>query len=249
MGSSRRRAVRIRFLIQCAILRGTSIPVAHGQDAASDSFLHPRETALLGPRAVPKRRADFARGRWIAKRLIQSALAHNSAASIAILPNEDGVPVVHDASLRPLPVSLSISHCRDYAAAAVVDAPFRVGVDVEATLDQPGVISENYFTPSERLLCKHDGADFATRATAIWTLKEAALKVLGVGLRAPSMSVEVQGLDAATGDTGWVRTSVSTRVDGAAALRAWFRGVPGGVIALAVHPEVAGDPPAPLWFD
>jgi len=181
-------------LIRCAILRGTSVPDTSHASGPLDTFLHEREKALLGPRAVPKRRADFARGRWIAKRLIEACLPETRSPSIAILPDSEGVPWAYDETSR-LPVSVSISHCAGYAAAALVASPARVGVDIETMISAPHTIVGEYFTESEQTLCAREGErEFAVRATLVWTLKEAALKVLGVGLRLPSTAVEVSDL-------------------------------------------------------
>jgi 4'-phosphopantetheinyl transferase EntD len=232
-------------LIRCAILHATTLPSPEGQGVAPDSFLNPREAALLGPRAVPKRRADFARGRWIAKQLIRHLRPDTNVRTLSILPDRNGVPWIHDDGSGPWPISLSISHCRDYAAAAIAELPSRVGVDVETTLAQPGMIADNYFTPSEQDLVRNSG-DAANQATAIWTLKEAGLKVLGVGLRAPSTSVVVQGLGGLVGSTGWIRTALSA--SGGTELRAWYRPVRGGVVALAERPSNDIEPPSPVWF-
>lgn len=176
---------------------------------------------MIGPRAVPKRRDDFHRGRWIAKKLLMARFPGTGMLDHVITPDERGVPIAHDALLRPRPVSLSITHTAGFAGAAVVDAPGQVGIDAEVMIAEPSAIARDYFTEQEQALATGD----PMAATIIWSSKEAIAKALGEGLRLSLQSVRVVAIGEAAAD-GWREVSV----EGGLGVWAW---VGGCVVAVA----------------
>ena len=133
----------------------------------------------------PKRRQEWFAGRLAAKRLVRRKLGGSgsriSLQDIRILARESGEPCVE------LPPSfevqwrypLSISHSGRYAVAALAGVGKRVGADVETVAPREKSWLE---------LVAHDSEIFpglredAVGQTVLWTLKEAVVKALGVGL-------------------------------------------------------------------
>ncbi|MFW5739708.1 MAG: 4'-phosphopantetheinyl transferase family protein [Myxococcota bacterium] len=216
--------------------------------------LHPRELTLLSPRAVPKRRDDFARGRFVARQLLSRSLFIDPA-RCAVLPDAQGVPWAEDDVHGRLPISLSISHTAGLAAAAVVSLPCRVGIDVERPIEDAASIVRDYFTVMElRLVGEVELEERPWRAAEIWALKEAGMKSLGTGLRIPTTAVEVVGIAAEAHARGWCRVDIML---GAGApktrwpVRAWLCRHREVVVALSVLEEGGGsvsEPGPPIVF-
>ncbi len=193
--------------------------------------LRPSEQALLGPRAVQKRRDDFKRGRFVAHALLEK---HTESAQVAVLPDRDGVPwAEHDEQGR-LPLSLSISHTWKVAAAASVPLPWRVGVDVERPIESARELIGDYFEPCEEEICG-DGNDLPWRAAEIWALKEAGMKAIGKGLRVPTSALVVRSVCRRAKELGWQRVEVeltSTAGQTDKQVEGWVQRREGVVIAL-----------------
>jgi 4'-phosphopantetheinyl transferase EntD len=158
-------------VIRCALLVG---------EPAADpgEVLTPEEQALLGPRAVRKRRDDLLRGRLVAKRLLCALLPGCTPLELSVLPDEAGAPVVWREGRR-LAWSLSISHTGGIAAAAAVEHPGAVGIDVERVIESPRLIAEDYLTADERHLA---GADGALGVTRVWCVRGLQTAVRSIGL-------------------------------------------------------------------
>lgn len=94
--------------------------------------------------------------------------------AIAIGRDHGGRPLAR----APRPLHLSLSHGGGWvAAAASADHP--VGIDIERAKPLPAWVLDHMMAPAER-----DWAgDDATRAMALWSLKEAWMKATGDGLR------------------------------------------------------------------
>lgn len=196
-------------------------------DTSLLSTVEHRRCAELGPR----RADEFARGRSLLRRLAARVLGV-PARRLAIHAEARGRP-----RLAGIPAGVSVSHTDDYTAAAVwVDGD--VGVDVE---EPPGRLDP-------RLLrrCCHDWAaklealPARPRAAAfarVWTVQEACVKALGLGLGGRPWRIRVDP-GARTGTWGPVRWS------------AWT-GLAPVAVAVATHPaEVLGQPRVcPVPFD
>ncbi len=205
--------------------------------APSDWPLHPREAQALSPRAVPKRRDDFLRGRAVGRELARQVLGINTA-SLAILPDDRGVPwLEHDHQGR-LPFSLSLSHTAEVAGAALAQLPWLVGIDVEHPIESPGTVMGDYFEPGEAARCDHaDDAEVRWRAAEVWALKEAGLKALGTGLTVPASAIVVHAVGGEANPEGWHGAAIvlgGAAPDRHRTARAWVRRTSQVVVALAV---------------
>jgi len=229
-------------VIRVALLQGDASSLRQG--AGGD--LHPRELASLSPRAVPKRRDDFLRGRRVARRLVleQQPIAPGD---LAILADDDGVPWAY-AGYERLAFSLSISHTKDLAAAATVDLPWRVGVDVEHPILDARMIVADYFEASEREICEgHGESELAWRASEIWALKEGGLKALGTGLRIPTSAIVVHNICDAAGWKSVTMVLGPTAPEPQRRIWGWVRRYSSAALAIAIlQPDEPGNVPAPV---
>ena len=144
------------------------------------------EQALLPGRAVERRRAQFIAGRLAVRR----ALAHLGLEAMAVLRRPEsapdaGRPFVHG-DVGGAPIGLSLAHSGSLACAAVARGAV-LGVDLEAeALPVGAAFLEEAFAPGELEGFGSLAESFPGELVRVaWTLKEAALKVWGVGLRAP----------------------------------------------------------------
>lgn len=153
------------FVLEVCRAAELSVP-----EFASERWLSPAERAALAAFPSEKRRRDWLAGRVAAKRAL-SRLWDRPALQCAVAPDASGRP-------RPegLAGDLSITHC-DLGAAAAASKTARVGVDWEVVAERPARVVELFAREDERGLV----ADAASQ-TRLWALKEAALKLLGVGL-------------------------------------------------------------------
>ncbi|WNG44597.1 4'-phosphopantetheinyl transferase superfamily protein [Archangium minus] len=160
---------------------------AVGQE--EDSALSPLEREGLARCRTDKRRREFVAGRLAAHRAL-ALLEPGLRAEVTV--REDGWPD----SGRPLfspeqGLALSISHSAGLAVAGVARGG-PLGVDLEGRVEASEAFLEEAFAPDERegyfAVCE-GGMD---PTTAAWAMKEAVLKVWGVGLRAPLQKVAVR---------------------------------------------------------
>ena len=106
-----------------------------------DGALFPEERAFIQA-AVPKRRAEFATARILARR----ALAALGAPPIPLVPAPDRAPV------WPSGYTGSISHCANYCAVVVArsDDVSSLGLDVEDLRELDPTMQDLVLTPAER---------------------------------------------------------------------------------------------------
>lgn len=177
--------------------------------------LGPREHALLAELPWPLRRAEWLAGRKVAKALLASLGLE--ASRVEILPLASGAPAIHlDGAPHPT-LSLSLSHTRRWAVAAVGRGP--VGVDVCDDADGPRLerIGARVFSDGEAEAC---GAHRSPRhQAAVWALKEAALKLYQGGVFEPgARAVTVASLEPPTLRRPTVRVALARLPDAAVAL-------------------------------
>ena len=166
------------------------------REALARRWLAERELTLLPPRSVEKRRCEFVAGRLAAKaagaRLRGVRPARDAFYTIVADGECAGRPIAVDAARAPIPAAhLSITHSAGVAVAAAAVTP--VGVDLTPAEPCARSFDEEAFLDGEldawqRLLGASPPA--RTRAAA-FAAKEAALKWLGVGLRAALHDVRV----------------------------------------------------------
>jgi phosphopantetheinyl transferase len=163
--------------VRCVLVRGLG-------DGEFDSWawLAPDERIQAEGMRRASRRADWLAGRLAAKLAIRQALESElELARISVSYEPGGRPLaVHAGS--PLPrLWLAISHSRGVALAAAGRGTRPIGVDLEHPTDRVEELADYALADAERERLR---APVTARSMlAHWTLKEAALKALGVGLR------------------------------------------------------------------
>lgn len=89
-------------------------------------------------------------------------------------------------------VYFSLSHAGDYVAVAISDKP--VGIDIEEIADKENnsSIAKRFYTDGERQMIKNCPEGECEAFFRIWTLKEAFIKAVGVGL---SLGIDTFGVE------------------------------------------------------
>jgi len=148
----------------------------------SDEFLSEREGAFLQTLKLSKRRNEWLGGRFALKTLVSTA-QQVPLKQVEVLPQkENGKPLLYvSGSENPLP--FSITHSHGFAVAAIAPQERFIGIDLEKVAKRIDAWKESFFHPSELTA---SGDDFLT---ALWTQKEAAVKLLGTGLAVNSFDV------------------------------------------------------------
>lgn len=163
---------------------------------AGIDWLSLAERAALARLKIDKRRREWLMGRW-AGRLAALAALGEQAAPLHILPDEDGRPRVtfigDEAEKAAHAPSLSLSHAAGVAFAVADPKGRPTGCDVEAIEVRSDAFVSDYFLPEERAAVRAAAPELRpVVANLIWSAKESALKVMGVGLRADTRSVCVE---------------------------------------------------------
>ena len=154
---------------------------------------------------IEKRAQEWLAGRLalktVAGRVLQKAAAGGaSLGDIVIRQDELGKPL---AELRngngPACCEVSLSHSNGLVAALASEgATFRgLGIDIEKIKPRTKPWIDDYFTDDEKKAAAASPDKWAY-LTALWSLKEAALKALGIGLRIDLQDVNVH-MDGAGG--------------------------------------------------
>lgn len=215
-------------------------------------WLSARERTRLDAMPFRKRHDEYLLRRWVGKRAVaaQAGLGTDPAslARIEVLNRMTGAPYVAvEGVVAPWDISLSD---RAGCAVAVIGASGQgvageSGIDLELVEHRSEGFITDFLTRGEQDWVRGPGAadprlgqDAA--ANLVWSAKEAALKVLRVGLRADTRSVEVTvGSDPLF--DGWARFAVR---HGGQVLPGWWRR--DGVYLLTVAADSDLDPPAVL---
>lgn len=206
-----------------------------------DSWLTAEERRVLTRFTVPKRRADWRLGRWTAKAAVARVLAVDPR-RVAVVAAADGAP---EAMLdgAPLAMSLSISHRAGVGLAVVSDSSV-VGADLELIEHRSDAFVREWFGPHEQALVDAAGVDGRRDEVAclLWSVKEAAAKVLREGLRLPFRSAsvtlesDVGNGEAGTPGDGWHRSTVGWPSEGRS-ISGWWRVADSFVLAIAGDPD------------
>ncbi len=200
-----------------------------------------------------KRRNEYLLRRWVGKRTVAARVGLDTdpaaLARIEVLNRMTGAPyVVIEGAMAPWDISLSD---RAGCAVAVIgasgagEAP-ALGIDLEVVEPRSEGFVTDFLTRAEQDWVRgaaaadprlgHDAA-----ANLVWSAKEAALKVLRVGLRADTRSVEITVESEPRGD-GWARFAAAQWVG--PVMPGWWRRE--GVYLLTVAAQGQLDPPTVL---
>jgi 4'-phosphopantetheinyl transferase len=186
-----------------------------------DEWLGPEERKVLRGLRFPKRRAEWRLGRFVAKHAVSSFAGIDDFNRIQIIGAEDGAPEAWIDGKRA-DSDISISH-RDGLAACVIAGGTRVGCDLEAVEPRSSRFVNDFFSTRERMAVEPTGGAHRDRLVALtWSAKESALKVLRVGLRRDTRSVEVEIDDVEAVETGWHPLRATVSPEGQT-FRGWWR--------------------------
>lgn len=152
---------------------------AAGDGPATGTQLAPAERDQLGRYRNPKRRLEWLGGRLAAKHCLQQLAAAGLIGAIppqeySILADAHGRPGVDWTGRTDTPPTLSISHCRGYAA-ALARVGGACGLDMEPVAPRLATVRARFTTPAEIALL-HALPDPLTRLAVVWTAKEAVKK-------------------------------------------------------------------------
>jgi len=186
-----------------------------------DDWLGPDEQKVLRGLRFPKRRAEWRLGRFAAKHALSSFAGIDDFNRIQIIAAKDGAPEAWIDEQR-FDSEISISH-REGLAACVIAQGTRVGCDLEAVEPRSSRFVNDFFTDRERLAVETTADAHRDRHVALtWSAKESALKVLRVGLRRDTRSVEVELDDVDVVETGWHTLRATVSPEGLT-FRGWWR--------------------------
>ncbi|MFL5355568.1 4'-phosphopantetheinyl transferase family protein [Archangium sp.] len=157
-------------------------------EPVEDSSFSALEREGLARCRTDKRRREFVAGRLAAHRAL-ALLEPGLRAEVTA--RQDGPDAGRPLFCPERGLALSISHSAGLAVAGVARGG-ALGVDLEQRVEASAAFLEEAFAPGEHegYLAVCEGRMDAV--TAAWTLKEAVLKVWGVGLRAPLQKVAVR---------------------------------------------------------
>lgn len=209
-------------------------------------FLSPEEHNRLAGLRFERRRLEWLLGRRTAKQLLCrccSQLTGVSLEKITIANRPGGVPFVTMEGGNEIWGHLSISHRDDWAACAWVDEPVTgLGIDIERLEKRDPSFLEDYFTEQEKKFALALPEPEQTLwVTLGWSVKESALKVLGVGLRADTREVEVRGVGglfrAQEAENQWRSVVLRSIIRDGGVWQAWWRTHGEYLLTLVIHSQ------------
>ncbi|MBD3189419.1 MAG: acyltransferase domain-containing protein, partial [Candidatus Heimdallarchaeota archaeon] len=146
-----------------------------------ETFLHPDELVKYQAFKIEKRQDEWLAGVLAAKKALTKLDASLEPQTIKIEKSELGEPFILLSDSKK-PLNLSITHSNGYAI-AIVSSSEKIGIDLETITKRDSSIIEEILGPQEQDLLKEQKVEIADELiTRIWSAKEAASKVLGVGL-------------------------------------------------------------------
>ena len=148
----------------------------------ADTLLSAQEQAYFKTLRFPKRRNEWLGGRFALKRVVGRILNTDNLSQVEVLPQESGKPklLVGGEVTR---LAYSITHSNGFAVAAASADEKYIGIDLEKIEHRIEAWKNDFFHPSE---LTSEGDEFLT---ALWTQKEALVKLLGTGLSLRSNEV------------------------------------------------------------
>ncbi|XTP68165.1 4'-phosphopantetheinyl transferase [Parelusimicrobium proximum] len=141
------------------------------------TFLSDEERGYYDTLKIKKRKDDFALGRFTLKTLLAENFVAVPLDEIEILRDHTAVPLLKVQGKPEKTIKISLSHSNGYCAAAASEEVKMLGIDLEKTEKRSPLWAEQFFYKTE-----YTPASTDEELTALWTKKEAALKMLGLGL-------------------------------------------------------------------
>ena len=208
------------------------------------SWMSPIEQEQARSLRFTKRRQEYLTRRWCAKNTIAAevGLGPDELRRIEIRNHPSGAPwVAIDGD--PADIEVSLTDRAGWAVCLVGADPStgRLGVDLELAEPRSAGFVNDYLTPAEQeyVLGHADPDRRHAAANLMWSAKEAALKVLQVGLRADTRTVEVSIAPVERGD-GWGVLGVAGR--GGDEFHGWWRR--DGEFVLTIVTRARIEPPS-----
>jgi 4'-phosphopantetheinyl transferase len=159
---------------------GVSVKFLRVEGLEAGEALSPAEALRLSAFRMEKRRSEWLAGRLAAKKLLSEAGIPGPLSSLEIGMDSLGRPCCGESLL-------SISHSNGWAMAAFKPGSVFLGADLEKIEERHPAWYRDYFHLSE--LPAHDPSE----GTRLWTLKEALMKALGLGLTADPLTIKEAG--------------------------------------------------------
>lgn len=160
---------------QLEVIDLTNLPPA-------DALLSVQEQAYYQTLRFPKRRNEWLGGRLALKRIVGRILGVSDLVQVEVLPQESGKPKLLVGG-KVTRLAYSITHSNGFAVAAASADERLIGIDLEKIEHRITAWKNDFFHPSE---LTDDSDEFLT---ALWTQKEALVKLLGTGLSLRSNEV------------------------------------------------------------
>lgn len=208
-------------------------------------WLSERERAEVAALRFTKRRVEYLTRRWTAKHAIVAELSLaadlDAMRRIEVRHHQSGAPWVA-LDDHPVDIDISLTDRAGWAVCLVRHGapPGSLGIDLELVEPRSDGFVSDFLTAAEQHFVAtrstSDAHDLA--ANLIWSAKESALKVLRVGLRADTRSVEV-AIDGDVRTDGWA-SLVVTHEDGTLFPGWWRRD---GSFVLTIATTADGPPP------
>lgn len=213
------------------------------EEVGGEGWLNQPEAARFDSMRYAKRLTEARLGRWTAKQTVTRIAGIEPSRAgmrrVLIRNAADGAPEAFIDGSRA-PVTIAMTDRADWAVCAVVDAPHRVGCDLELVEPRSERFVRDYFTPAEVDAVLGRPGDIDLLANLVWSAKESALKVLRTGLRRDTRSVEVALDDGPAGS--WIPLRV-TAEEGRVFPGYWVRH---GEFVLTIAADVEIAPPISL---
>ena len=164
---------------QLEVVDLTSLPPA-------DTVLNKQEWAFYQTLKLPKRKTEWLGGRLALKKLLVAQRGGALTDFEILVPGGIGRPTVKRGG-EEITLPFSLTHSNGYAVAAVAPEAKYIGIDLEKVAHRMAVWKKDFFHADE---LTGESDEFLT---ALWTQKEAAVKLLGVGLAVNSFDVRCVG--------------------------------------------------------
>ena len=162
---------------QLEVIDLTSLPPAQ-------EVLGEKELGFYNNLKIQKRKTEWLGGRLALKKLLAAHTQYTFKEMEILTPGGVGKPTVY-AGGKELKIPFSLTHSNGYAVAAIAPKDKYIGIDLEKISARIGAWKTDFFHPSE-LTREDDGF-----LTALWTQKEAVVKLLGSGLTVNTLEVRI----------------------------------------------------------
>jgi 4'-phosphopantetheinyl transferase len=206
-----------------------------GDVPAGDDWMAAGEAARLNAMHIPKRRSDFRLGRWTARQAL-TACPDVSTGAVEVRARAGGAPEVL-INGAPARCTVSISHSAGAALCAISPMGANLGCDIEVVEPRGPEFVETFYTEREQFRVKNVPEDErALLTTIIWSAKESASKMLGVGLRLDTRSVEVSLL---AGEPAGPWNTLEVTCDEGRMFHGWWRLQQNHILTIIASPPPA----------